>query len=87
MNTKVSELEDEVREGFNRRLRKELTRVMEAVSSKRRILVSFPDGCENDLTLNQLTIVTVYRIPVTKESEVPMISKNPEEEVYLEKIY
>ena len=36
----VGELEDEVREGFPRRLRKELTGVVQGVSLNRRFLVS-----------------------------------------------
>ena len=49
---KVGELEDEVREGFSRRLRNYLTGVVEAVSIKRRFLVRFKDVCENNLKLN-----------------------------------
>ena len=58
VKSKVGELEDEVREVFSSRLRKELTGVVQGVSGKRRFLVRFQDGCENDKTLNQLTIVT-----------------------------
>ena len=46
----VGELYNEVREGFSRRPRKELTGVVQGVSGKRRFLVIFQDGCEKDLT-------------------------------------
>ena len=49
-----------------RRLRKKLTAVVEAVFGKRRLLMIFQDGCEKDMTLNQLIVVTVDKIPVTK---------------------
>ena len=47
--------------------------MVQGVSVKRRFLVRFQDVCEKDLTLNQLTIVTVEKITVTKEYKVPMI--------------
>ena len=56
---KVNELEEEIREEFLRRLRKDLTDVFQVFSGKRRFLVRFQDGCEKDLTLNQLTVMTV----------------------------
>ena len=61
----VGELYNEVREGFSRRPRKELTGVVQGVSGKRRFLVRSKDGCEKDLTSNQLTIVTVEKSTVT----------------------
>ena len=61
----VGELGDEVREGFYRRMRKELTGVVQGVSGKRRFLVRFQDGCEKDMTSNKLTAVIVDKIPVT----------------------
>ena len=63
--SKVGELGDEVREGFYRRMRKELTGVVQGVSVKRRFLVRFQDGYEKDLTSNQLTSITVDSIPIT----------------------
>ena len=50
VKAKVGEMEDEVREGFYRRLRKELTGMVQGVFVKRRFLVSFKDGCEKYLT-------------------------------------
>ena len=45
VKAKVGELEEEVREEFSRRLRKELTGVVQGFSSKKRLLVSFWDEC------------------------------------------
>ena len=41
-------------------------------------------GCEKDLTLNKLTDVTVERITMTKEAEVPTISAIHEEAIDLD---
>ena len=57
---KVGELEEEVREGFFRRIRKLLTGVVQGVSGKKRFLVRFHDGCEKNLSSNQLTIVAAH---------------------------
>ena len=43
MKAKVGELEEEIREGFLRRLRKEMTGVVQEVVGNRRYLVSFQD--------------------------------------------
>ena len=64
-----------------------MTAVMEAEFGKRRLLMIFQDGCEKDLTLNQLNVVAVDRIVVAKESKVPIISTKPEEVVDLMKVY
>ena len=37
----------------------------------------FHDGCEKDMTSNQLAVVTVEKIPVEKEPEVTMITVIP----------
>ena len=87
MKAKVQELEDEVREGFSRRTRKELTGMVQGVSGKMRFLGRFQDGCDKDLTSNQLTVVTVDRSPATEEAEILMISAKHEEAVDLEKGY
>ena len=39
------------------------------------------------MTSNPLTVVTLDRIPMDEEAEVPTIPKKPEEKVYLEKGY
>ena len=41
VKSKVGELENEVREGFSRRLRKNFNGMVESVSGKRRLLVMF----------------------------------------------
>ena len=38
--------------------------MVQVVSGKKRFLVRFQDGCENYLTLNQLTVMTVENIHV-----------------------
>ena len=76
---KVGELEEEVREGFYKWLRKDLTGVVPGVSGKRRFLARFQYWREKDLTLNQLTVMTVYKIPVDEEPMVPTISGIPDE--------
>ena len=42
----------------------------------------FQDGCDKDLTSNQLTIMAVERIPVTEGSEVTTISVMPDDNIY-----
>ena len=43
--------------------------------------------CEKDMNSNQITTMTVDRIPVIEESEMPTISVIPDETVDLEKGY
>ena len=50
-------------------------------------MLRFQDGCEKYLTSNQLTAVTVDRIPVAEESDVTKIYVIPDDKVYLEKGY
>ena len=66
VKVKIGDLEDELREIFYRRPRKELNDVVEAVSSKRRFLERFQDGCDKNMTSNKITVLTLYIIPVTK---------------------
>ena len=73
VKTKVGELEDEAREIFTRRTRKELNGVAEAVSGNKRCLARFQYELKKDLILNQLTAVIVERIPNTKEAKVTTI--------------
>ena len=49
----IGELEEEVRVGSARRMRMELTGVVQAISGKGRFLVRFHDGCEKNLSSNQ----------------------------------
>ena len=51
----VDDLEYEVKEGFYRWPRKELTGVLQGVYGKRILLVRFWDNCENDMKNNSLT--------------------------------
>ena len=44
IKAKIGELEEEVRVGSTRRMRKELTGVVKAISGKRKFLVRFHDG-------------------------------------------
>ena len=64
VKSKIGELEEEVRAGNSRRLRKEFTVVVQGVSGRSRFLVRFQNGCENNLSSNQLTVVIVEKIPV-----------------------
>ena len=45
IKSNVGELEEEVRAGSLRRMRKEFTGVVQGVSGKRRLLVRFQYGC------------------------------------------
>ena len=44
VKAKIGELEEEVRVGSSRRIRKEFTGVVQAILEKRRFLVRFHDG-------------------------------------------
>ena len=85
VKAKIGELEEEVRAGNSRRMRKELTGVVQGVSGRMMSLVRFQNGCENNLSSNKLTIVIVENIPEEKEPEVSEIAEIPEEQVKLEK--
>ena len=47
----------------------------------------FQDGCKNDISSNQITIMIVEKISKEKEPEVSKISELPEEQFKLEKGY
>ena len=59
VKAKVGDIEEEIREGFSGRLRKDMTGVVQGVVGKRRYLVSFQDRLEKEMSSNQLTIVVV----------------------------
>ena len=80
----IRELEEEVREGFTIRRRNYLTGVVQGISGKKILFVSFQDGCEKYLTSNQLTIAIVENILVEEEPGVTRITDMPEEQVTLE---
>ena len=63
VKAKIGELEEEVRAGHSRMMRKELTSVVQGVLGGRRFLVRFQNGCENNLSSNQLTVVIVDKNP------------------------
>ena len=81
VKAKISELEEEVRAGNSRRMRKEFTGVVQGVSRRRRFLMRFQNGCKNNLSSNQLTVVVVEKIPVEEEPEVSTIPEIPEDQV------
>ena len=83
--SKIVELEEEVRSGFSRKIRKELNGVVQVISGKNRLLVRFQVWCKNNLSSNKLTIVMVDKIPVKKEPKVPTNTEIPEEQLTLEK--
>ena len=50
VKAKIGELEEEVRVGSSRRMRKELNGVVQGVSRRRRFLVRFQNGCKKNLS-------------------------------------
>ena len=83
VQAKIGELEGEVRAGCSRRTRKELTGVLQVVSGKKRFLVRYQYGCENNLSSNQLSAIIVEKIREEKESAVLGIPDIPEDQVEL----
>ena len=77
MKTKVSDLEEEIREGFQRRLSKDMTGVVQEFFGNMRYLVWFQDGLEKEMLLNQLTIL-VNRSEVEEEIKVKEVDMIPE---------
>ena len=73
VKSKIGELEEKVRVSSSRRIRKELTGVVQGVSGRRIFLVRFQNGCKKNLSLNKLTIGIVEKIPVEEEPEVSTI--------------
>ena len=59
MKEKIGELENDFREELFRWMRKYFIGVVKGFSGKSRFLVRFQYGCEKDLTLNRLVMVTV----------------------------
>ena len=81
MKANVGELEEMARELFPRKLRKNLPGVVQEVSEKNRFLVRFQDGCENDITSTQLTVVAVDKSPVGEETWATRIADKSDETV------
>ena len=87
VKAKIVELEEEVWVGSSRRTRKELTGVVQCVSGRRKFLVKFQNGCEKNLSSNQLTVVIVDKILGEEEPLVSTIPEIPEDQVEKEKGY
>ena len=87
VKAKIGELEKEVRVGSSRRMRKELTGLVQGVSGRRRFLVRFHNGCKKNLSSNQLTVVTAHEILVDEAPEVSTIPEIPEDNIESHKGY
>ena len=81
VKSKIGELEEEVRADNLRSMWKELTGMVQGVSGKKRFLAGFKDGCKNNLSSDQLTIMIVENIPEEKEPEVSKIPDIPEDKI------
>ena len=77
VKTKVGDLEEEIREGFPRRLRKDMNGVVQEVFGERRFLVRFQDGLEKEILSNRLTILAV-RSELEEEIKVREVEMIPE---------
>ena len=77
VKAKVGELEDDIREGFLRRSRKEMTGVVQEIVGKIRYLVRFQDRLEKEISSNYLTIMVV-RSEVEKEIGVREVDIIPD---------
>ena len=82
MKAKVGELEEEIREGFLRGLRKEMNGVVQEVVGKRRYSVRFKNGLEKEILSKHLTVVFV-RSEVEDEIEVREVDMIPDVRGYL----
>ena len=77
MKAKVSDLEEEIREGCLRRSRKEMTGVVQEVVGNRRYSVRFQDSLEKYVSSNQITIL-VIKSEVEDYIEVREVEMIPE---------
>ena len=84
---KIGKLEEEVRVGSSRRMRKELTGAVQGFLGRRRFLVRFQNGCKNNISSNQLTVVTAHDILVEEAPKVSTILEIPEDNVKKQKGY
>ena len=87
IKTNIGELEEEVKEGCSRMMRKELTGLLQLITGKKRFLERFQDRCKNNLSSNQLTIGIAEKIIEEKEPGVFAIPEIPEDKFELEKGY
>ena len=69
VKAKVGYMEEDIREVFSRKLRKEMTGVVQDVVGNIMYSVRFQDGLEKEIFLNQLTILVV-RSEVEEEIKV-----------------
>ena len=60
--------------------------MVKVILGEKRFLVSFQDGCENNISSNQPSIMIVEKILEEKESEFFTNHEMPEEKVKMEKI-
>ena len=81
VKSKIGELEEELRAGSSRRMRKELTILVQCVSWSRMFLVRVQNGCKKNMSSNQLTVGIVEKIPVEEEPEVSTITEIPDDQV------
>ena len=61
--------------------------MVQAISRKRKFLVRFHDGCEKNLSSNQLTVVAAHEILVADAPLVSTIPEIPEYNVEIHKGY
>ena len=87
IKAKIGELEEEVRVGSLRGMRKELTGMVQGVSGRRRFLVRFKNGREKNLSSNQLTAAKAHDILVEEAPGVSTILDIPEDSVKKHKGY
>ena len=87
VKAEICELEEEVRVGCSRRMRKELTGVVQGVLGRRKFLVRYHNGRKKNLSSNQLTVVLVDNILVEEEPLVSTISEIPEDQVEKQRGY
>ena len=64
-----------------------MTGVVQAILGKRRFLVRFHDGFQNNLSSNQLTVVAAHEILVEEAPLVSTILEIPEDIVEINKWY
>ena len=77
MKYKVGELEEDIREGFSRRLRKEITGVVQEVVGNRSYSMRFQDWLEKEISSNH-PIIVVVRSVVEENIDVRKVEITPE---------
>ena len=59
VKAKVGVMEEDIKEGFLRRLRKDMNGVVHEVFGKKRYLVRLHNGLDKEILLKQITVVVV----------------------------